>query len=133
MFKSRLIRGLFLFGLSLFVLWIGFSVRNAFANPQLWLDVNEADIVLQGERRIIPDRYRTLALNTESVLAVLGAKSTEVSPVFGKRQELLLAWLPKVEAFILPDATHLLHVQNPRAMAAGLAAFFARHPLSTSR
>src|SRR5262249_32352942 len=69
----------------------------------------------------------------QPVLAVLGAKSTEVSPVWGKRQELLLAWLPKVEAFILPDATHLLHVQNPRAMAAGLAAFFARHPLSTSR
>jgi len=69
----------------------------------------------------------------QPVLAVLGAKSTEVSPIFGKRQELLLAWLPKVEAFILPDATHLLHVQNPRAMAAGLAAFFARHPLSSSR
>jgi len=69
----------------------------------------------------------------QPVLAVLGAKSSEVSPVFGKRQELLLAWLPKVEAFILPDATHLLHVQNPRAMAAGLAAFFARHPLSSSR
>jgi pimeloyl-ACP methyl ester carboxylesterase len=62
---------------------------------------------------------------TQPVLAVLGAKSTEVSPVFGKRQELLLAWLPKVEAFLLPDATHLLHVQNPRVMAAGLAAFFA--------
>jgi len=67
------------------------------------------------------------------VLAVLGAKSTEVSPLFGKRQELLLAWLPNVEAFILPDATHLLHVQNPRSMAAGLATFFARHPLPTSR
>src|SRR5215813_6395391 len=66
---------------------------------------------------------------TQPVLAVLGAKSTEVSPVFGKRQELLLAWLPKVEAFLLPDATHLLHVQNPRAMVAGLVAFFARHPL----
>jgi pimeloyl-ACP methyl ester carboxylesterase len=66
---------------------------------------------------------------TQPVLAVLGAKSAEVSPVFGKRQELLLAWLPKVEAFLLPGATHLLHVQNPRAMAAGLAAFFARHPL----
>jgi pimeloyl-ACP methyl ester carboxylesterase len=69
----------------------------------------------------------------QPVLAVLGAKSRDVSPVFGKRQELLLAWLPKAEAFILPDATHLLHVQNPRAMAAGLAAFFARNPLPTSR
>jgi pimeloyl-ACP methyl ester carboxylesterase len=64
---------------------------------------------------------------TQPVLAVIGAKSTEVSSVFGKRQELLLAWLPNVEAFVLPDATHLLHAQNPGGMAQGLAAFFARH------
>ena len=66
---------------------------------------------------------------TQPVLAVIGAKSTEVSSVFGKRQELLLAWLPNVEAFVLPDATHLLHAQNPGGMAQGLAAFFGRHPL----
>jgi pimeloyl-ACP methyl ester carboxylesterase len=69
---------------------------------------------------------------TQPVLAVLGVKSKELSPVFGERQELLLAWLPKVEAFVLPDATHLLHVENPRGMAEGLAAFFARHSLSAS-
>ena len=85
-------------------------------------------------------RHRmALLIAASSIFAVLAASaqipnmSTEVSPVFSKRQELLLAWLPKVEAFILPDATHLLHVENPRAMAAGLAAFFARHPLSTFR
>jgi pimeloyl-ACP methyl ester carboxylesterase len=66
---------------------------------------------------------------TQPALAVIGAKSTEVSPVFGKRQELLLAWLPNVEAFVLPNATHMLHAQNPGGMAQGLAAFFARHPL----
>ena len=37
--------------------------------------------------------------------------------------------VPNVEPFVLPGATHLLQVQNPRAMAEGLAAFFARHPL----
>jgi pimeloyl-ACP methyl ester carboxylesterase len=74
---------------------------------------------------------------TQPVLAVLGDRSDAVRPageggahVFRERQELLLAWLPNVEPFILPDATHLLHVQNPRGMAEGLAAFFARHPLS---
>jgi len=64
---------------------------------------------------------------TQPVLAVLGAESC---PTFRERQELLLAWLPNVESFVLPNATHLLHVQNPRGMAEGLAAFFARHPLS---
>jgi pimeloyl-ACP methyl ester carboxylesterase len=55
-----------------------------------------------------------------------------VSSLFEQRQELLLAWFPHVEVFVLPDATHLLHVQNPRGMAQALAAFFARHWLSAS-
>jgi hypothetical protein len=63
------------------------------------------------------------------VLAVIGAKSPEVSPVWQERQDILLAWLPKAEPFVLADANHLLHVQNVKGMAEGLAAFFARHPL----
>jgi pimeloyl-ACP methyl ester carboxylesterase len=66
---------------------------------------------------------------TQPVLAVLGALSR---PIFRERRELLLAWLPNVEPFVLPDATHLLHVENPRGMAEGLATFFARHPLALS-
>jgi pimeloyl-ACP methyl ester carboxylesterase len=66
---------------------------------------------------------------TQPALAVLGARSREVTPVFDQRHELLLAWLPNVEPFVLPDATHLLHLQNPGGMAEALAAFFARHPL----
>jgi pimeloyl-ACP methyl ester carboxylesterase len=69
---------------------------------------------------------------TQPVLAVTGAKSQELDRIWAERQELLLAWLPNVEPFVLPDATHLLQVQNPRGMAEGLAAFFARHPLSAS-
>jgi pimeloyl-ACP methyl ester carboxylesterase len=69
---------------------------------------------------------------THPVLAVTGAKSQELAPIWGERQELLLAWLPNVEPFVLPDATHLLQVENPRGMVEGLAAFFARHPLSAS-
>jgi pimeloyl-ACP methyl ester carboxylesterase len=63
------------------------------------------------------------------VLAVIGEKSTDVSPVWKERQEMLLGWLPNAEPFVLPGSTHLLHVENPRAMAEALAAFFARHPL----
>lgn len=66
----------------------------------------------------------------QPVLAVVGAKSQELSPIWNERQELLLSWLPNVEPFVLPDATHLLQVQNPRGMAEGLVAFLARHPLS---
>jgi pimeloyl-ACP methyl ester carboxylesterase len=68
---------------------------------------------------------------TQPVLAVIGEKSRELSPIWGERQQLLLSWLPKAEPFILSGAAHLLHAQNPRGMAEGLAAFFARHRLST--
>jgi len=38
----------------------------------------------------------------QPVLAVLGARSGEVGPAFGERHDLLLAWLPDVEPFVLP-------------------------------
>jgi pimeloyl-ACP methyl ester carboxylesterase len=62
----------------------------------------------------------------QAALVVLGENSI---PVFRERRDLLLAWLPNAETFELPEATHLLHVQNPGAMANALAAFFSRHPL----
>jgi pimeloyl-ACP methyl ester carboxylesterase len=65
----------------------------------------------------------------QPVLAVIGAKSQELDPIWGERQDRLLSWLPNAEPFVLPGATHLLQVENPRDMAEGLAAFFARHPL----
>jgi pimeloyl-ACP methyl ester carboxylesterase len=64
---------------------------------------------------------------TQPVLVVTGENSTATFP---ERAELLLSWLPNAEPFELPDATHLLHVQNPRGTAEALAAFFARHPLT---
>jgi pimeloyl-ACP methyl ester carboxylesterase len=64
---------------------------------------------------------------TMPVLAVLGGRSGEVTPAFRQRHELLLEWLPTAEPFVLPGATHLLHVHNPTGMAQALAGFFARH------
>jgi pimeloyl-ACP methyl ester carboxylesterase len=65
----------------------------------------------------------------QPALAVLGENS---NPIFRERCDLLLAWLPNVESFELPEATHLLQVQNPRRLAEALAAFFARHPLPSA-
>ena len=66
----------------------------------------------------------------QPVLAVAGARSLDFDPIWRERQQLLLDWLPNVEPFVLPDATHVLHVMNPGGMAQGLADFFARHPLT---
>lgn len=66
---------------------------------------------------------------TPPALSLVGAKSRELSPIWSERHEMVLAWLPRAEGLVLRDATHLLHVEHPRAVAGALAAFFARHPL----
>jgi pimeloyl-ACP methyl ester carboxylesterase len=43
-----------------------------------------------------------------------------------------MTWLPNAAEYVLPDATHLLQVESPDAMAQALAGFLARHPLGTS-
>ena len=73
-----------------------------------------------------PDEARRI---TQPVLAVVGEES---DTRFHRRQQLLLQWLPNVEPFMLAGTGHLLHVQNPRGLAEGLAAFFARHPLGVA-
>ena len=65
----------------------------------------------------------------QPVLAVTGENTAATFP---ERRALLLTWLPDVEPFELPGATHLLHVQNPHDMADGMASFYARHPLTAS-
>jgi pimeloyl-ACP methyl ester carboxylesterase len=65
---------------------------------------------------------------TQPTLAIRGANT---APTFPERLELLVSWLPNAESCEL-DATHLLHLQDPRGMAETLAAFYARHPLKAS-
>jgi pimeloyl-ACP methyl ester carboxylesterase len=70
---------------------------------------------------------------TQPTLAVVGQRSLEYDPIWRERHELLLDWLPHVEAYVLPNAAHLLQIENPQGMADGLRQFFARHPLSGPR
>lgn len=66
---------------------------------------------------------------TQPVLAVLGEDSHTLWSGFVEVHELLQAWLPQAETFVLEGATHGLQIMNPQGAAAGLASFSARHPL----
>lgn len=69
---------------------------------------------------------------TQPALTVLGGGSVALSPRFGETYQLLLNWLPQAEGFVLPKATHFLHLESQaaaRGMAVALAEFFARHPI----
>jgi pimeloyl-ACP methyl ester carboxylesterase len=106
------------------------AVPGAFENA-----VADADAFFGQELPALRDwsfSREKAGLVTQPVLAVIGAKSEQVSIIWRERQELLLAWLPNVEPFVLPNATHLLHAENQTDMALGLADFFARHSLSVS-
>jgi len=63
-------------------------------------------------------------------LVVLGEESNALWSRFGETYEMLLAWLPNAEGYVLPRATHAQHIQNPHDMAENLAAFLTRHRIS---
>jgi pimeloyl-ACP methyl ester carboxylesterase len=60
------------------------------------------------------------------VLFVLGQDSL---PVFHEGRDLVRSWLPQTEVAIIPDACHLLQMENPAAIGEALADFFSRHPM----
>jgi pimeloyl-ACP methyl ester carboxylesterase len=60
------------------------------------------------------------------MVSVLGS---DTAPIFRETHELLTRWLPQTEKLVIPQATHGLQTMNPRAVADGLARFFAKHPL----
>jgi pimeloyl-ACP methyl ester carboxylesterase len=50
--------------------------------------------------------------------------------LFDDVQQALVRYLPRVESLIVPNATHLLQIQNPRSVGEGLAGFFTRHAVA---
>jgi pimeloyl-ACP methyl ester carboxylesterase len=67
---------------------------------------------------------------TQPVLAVLGGESDKLWSRFGETQRRLLSSLPNVEGVVLAGANHAMHIQDPAAVAAALATFCRRHPIS---
>lgn len=68
----------------------------------------------------------------QPALVVLGSESPALHPRFAETYHTLLQWLPHSEGFVLPEATHFLHVENAergRRLAEALAGFLARHPI----
>lgn len=61
---------------------------------------------------------------------VLSVRGAETGPLWVEVAGLLRSWIPRLEDCTIDGAGHLLQVQNPRAVAEGLAGFFDRHPLA---
>jgi pimeloyl-ACP methyl ester carboxylesterase len=68
----------------------------------------------------------------QPVLSVVGSESHSLWVGRTEIHELVQAWFPRTEAFVLLGASHALQLMNPTGMAEGLAGFFARHPVAAS-
>lgn len=66
----------------------------------------------------------------QPILAVLGGKSDTLWPRFGETHRRLLSSLPNVEGLVLEAVNHAMSIQDPAALAAALATFYRRHPIS---
>jgi pimeloyl-ACP methyl ester carboxylesterase len=87
--------------------------------------LDEADLFFQAELTAVQGwRFgpADAARVTQPVLNVLGARSV---PRFVQGNELIQSWFPQAERLSVPDAGHLLMVQNPAGLAGGLRDFFA--------
>lgn len=109
----------------LLVVWISASGgQNVAASSSLlqptsalWSDVDPTDILLQGERRIAPSEYRTLALNRDLLHAILDTAPPEFSEAAKNN--------PAEISLPLPDgALARFHFAESPIMEAELAAKF---------
>jgi 3-oxoadipate enol-lactonase len=66
---------------------------------------------------------------SQPCLSVLGAASEQLWPRFGKVHRWLLAHVSGAEGAIIPEAHHMMMVENPQALARVLSAFFKANPI----
>ena len=86
--------------------------------------LDEADLFFQAEMPAVQGWSfgpGDAELVTQPVLNVLGAQS---APRFVEGSELIQSWFPRAQRLSVPDAGHLLMVQNPAGLAQGLNDFF---------
>ena len=92
--------------------------------------LDEADLFFQAEMAAVqqwtfgPHDAERIA---QPVLNVLGVESARR---FVEGSNLVQSWFPRAERLSVPQAGHLLMVQNPTALALGLRDFFSRHPIA---
>ena len=66
---------------------------------------------------------------SQPILLVRGGDSPTLWPGWLEVQDLLQAWLPQTESFVLDGAMHGLQIFESAAVAKRFAGFFAQHPL----
>ncbi len=95
--------------------------------------LGEADLFFQAEMPAVQRFSFGPGDAAHVVVPVLNVLGPESVGRFVEGSELIQSWFPQAERLSVPGAGHLLMVQNPTALAQGLAEFFGRHPIATPR
>lgn len=67
--------------------------------------------------------------STQSMLMpILSVRGTDSSVFFQQIHYLLQSWFPHLETLVVPNTSHILHMQRPDLVAKGLELFFSKHP-----
>jgi len=87
-FPSKLLRTILLFAFLVLLILSGsfytpVSVQGGVSDAALWSEMDDGSLNLVGERWIIPQNYRTLALNLEILEGLLAQAPLEFSPEAG--------------------------------------------------
>jgi pimeloyl-ACP methyl ester carboxylesterase len=94
--------------------------------------LDEADLFFQAEIPAVQQWTfgpRDAERVTQPVLNVRGAESAQR---FVEGAELIQSWFPRAERLTVPEAGHLLMVQNPTPLAQGLTGFITRHSIANA-
>jgi pimeloyl-ACP methyl ester carboxylesterase len=92
--------------------------------------VQEADVFFQAEFPAVQQFAFTAGDAQRVPQPVLNVRGAESLPRFVEVSDLVQSWFPRAEQLLVPDTGHLLMVENPQAVAEGLATFVARHPIA---
>jgi pimeloyl-ACP methyl ester carboxylesterase len=100
--------------------------------PEGWFEQARADLSAATFSADIPSLgswkfgQEQAAAITTPALTLLGSKS---APWYSESHDVFNEWLPNAEPFVLEGATHMLQMEDPDGVVAGLLAFLARHPM----
>ena len=90
--------------------------------------VADADVFYEEQPALVEWTFgpEQAAAIQQPVLSVLGARS---AAIFHEGRTVLHGWFPQAEDFDV-GTTHMLQIEDPVAVAHGLAAFFGRNPIT---
>jgi pimeloyl-ACP methyl ester carboxylesterase len=91
--------------------------------------VEHADVFFQVEMPVVQQWSFGPAEAASVAQPVLNVAGARTAPRFVEGADLLQGSFPMAERFTLPEAGHLLMVENAKALADALEGFFARHAI----